>query len=94
MGQKVNPVGFRTGVMVGWKSRWFASKQEFSNLLIEDQKIRKFIKSKYGYAGIPKIEIERTRDAVKVILFTARPGVIIGRTPAGRQARRSSTSRT
>jgi small subunit ribosomal protein S3 len=79
MGQKVNPVGFRTGIMVGWKSRWFASKREFAGLLIEDHKIRKFIKKEYRYAGIPKIEIERTRDEVKVVLFTARPGVIIGR---------------
>ena len=79
MGQKVNPIGFRTGVMIGWKSRWYASKKEFSDLLVEDQKIRKFIKEKYRFAGISKIEIERTRDEVKVILFTARPGIIIGR---------------
>jgi small subunit ribosomal protein S3 len=79
MGQKVNPVGFRTGIMVDWKSRWFASKQEFADLLIEDQKLRKFIKTKYKIASIPKVEIERTRDEVKVILYTARPGVIIGR---------------
>lgn len=79
MGQKVNPVGFRVGIMEGSKSRWYASKKEFSELLIEDFKLRKFIKTKYRFAGIPKIEIERTRDEVKVILFTARPGVIIGR---------------
>ena len=79
MGQKVNPIGFRTGIMLGWKSRWFASKKEFAELLIEDFKIRKFIKEKYRAAGIPKVEIERTRDEVKVILFSARPGVIIGR---------------
>ena len=79
MGQKVNPTGFRTGIMVGWKSRWYASKQEFGNLLIEDHKLRKFIKEKYKFAGIPKIEIERTRDEVKVIMYTARPGIIIGR---------------
>lgn len=79
MGQKVNPTGFRTGIMEGWKSRWYASKKEFSDLLVEDQKLRRFIKTKYRYAGIPKIEIERTRDEVKVVLHTARPGVIIGR---------------
>ena len=79
MGQKVNPTGFRTGIMIGWKSRWYASKQEFSSLLIEDQKLRAFIKGKYRFAGIPKIEIERTRDEVKVIMHTARPGIIIGR---------------
>jgi small subunit ribosomal protein S3 len=79
MGQKVNPIGFRTGIMLGWKSRWFASKKEFADLLVEDHKIRKFVHKKYKFAGIPKVEIERTRDEVKVILFTARPGVIIGR---------------
>ena len=79
MGQKVRPTGFRVGIMEDWRSRWYASKHEFPALLVEDFKIRKFIKGKYSYAGIPKIEIERTRDAVKVILFTARPGIIIGR---------------
>ena len=79
MGQKIHPTGFRIGVYEDWRSRWYANKHEFSELLVEDFKIRKFIKKKYAFAGIPKIEIERTRDAVKVILFTARPGVIIGR---------------
>jgi small subunit ribosomal protein S3 len=79
MGQKVNPIAFRTGVMVGWKSRWYASKKEFGELLQEDFKIRKFVKEKFRSAAIPKVEIERTRDEVKVVLFTARPGVIIGR---------------
>ena len=85
MGQKVNPVGFRTGIMTGWKSRWYASKQEFAELLVEDKKIRDFIKKRKDRAGramypmIAKIEIERTRDEVKVVLFSARPGVLIGR---------------
>ncbi|MFV2065364.1 MAG: 30S ribosomal protein S3 [Pirellulales bacterium] len=79
MGQKVNPIGFRTGIMLGWKSRWYASKKEFAELLIEDQKVRRYVKAKYRFAGIPKVEIERTRDEVKVILFAARPGIIIGR---------------
>ncbi|MGA2032266.1 MAG: 30S ribosomal protein S3 [Thermoguttaceae bacterium] len=85
MGQKVNPVGFRTGIMTGWKSRWYASKQEFADLLVEDYKIRDFVKNrkdKFGkalYPAIAKIEIERTRDEVKVVLFSARPGVLIGR---------------
>ncbi len=79
MGQKVNPIGFRTGIMIGWKSRWYSSKKEFGDLLLEDFKVRKFIKEKFKSAAIPKVEIERTRDEVKVILFTARPGVIIGR---------------
>jgi small subunit ribosomal protein S3 len=84
MGQKVNPIGFRTGIMVGWKSRWYASKQEFASLLLEDKKIREFIKnhpqkSQYRHAGIDRIEIERTRDEVKVVLHVARPGLIIGK---------------
>ena len=79
MGQKVNPIGFRTGIMLGWKSHWYASKKDFADLLIEDKKIRDYVHKKYKFAGIPKVEIERTRDEVKVILFAARPGVIIGR---------------
>jgi small subunit ribosomal protein S3 len=84
MGQKVNPIGFRTGVMTGWKSRWYASKQEYADLLVEDLKVRSFIKNhpkktQYRNAGIDRIEIERTRDEVKVILFVARPGLIIGK---------------
>ncbi len=85
MGQKVNPTGYRTGIMVGWKSRWYASKQEFSDLLVEDQRIRKFIKGRKDrmgkpmYPAVAKIEIERTRDEVKVVLHSARPGVLIGR---------------
>lgn len=79
MGQKVNPVAFRVGIMEGWKSRWYASKQEFRDLLLEDFKVRKFVKEKYQFAAIPKVEIERTRDEVKILLHTARPGVIIGR---------------
>jgi len=83
MGQKVNPIAYRTGIMLGWKSRWYASKQQFAELLLEDQKIRKFIKhnpkNNYKNAGIDRIEIERTRDEVKIILRVARPGVIIGR---------------
>jgi len=85
MGQKVNPTGYRTGIMIGWKSRWYASKQEFADLLVEDQKIRNFVKRRKDRGGKPmypmvaKIEIERTRDEVKVMLYSARPGVLIGR---------------
>ena len=79
MGQKVHPTGFRTGITEPWKSRWYASKKDFRGLLMEDVKVRKFVKAKYRAAAIPKIEIERTRDEVKVILHSARPGVIIGR---------------
>jgi len=79
MGQKVHPIGFRTGIMLDWKSRWYASKQEFADLLLEDKKVRDYVHKKYRFAGIPKIEIERTRDEVKVVLHCARPGIIIGR---------------
>ena len=79
MGQKVHPVGFRTGITEPWKSRWYAAKKDFKYLLLEDVRVRKLPKTKYRAAAIPKVEIERTRDEVKVILHTARPGVIIGR---------------
>lgn len=83
MGQKVNPVAFRTGVMTGWKSRWYAPKAEFSTLLMEDLKLRNFVKKHpkkdYSAAGIDRVEIERTRDEVKVTLHVARPGLIIGK---------------
>lgn len=79
MGQKTRPTGFRIGITEAWRSRWYASKKEFGDLLGEDFKIRAFIKKKYLFAGIPKIEIERTRDQVIVHLHCARPGIIIGR---------------
>lgn len=79
MGQKTRPTGFRIGITEAWRSRWYANKKEFGELLVEDFKIRKFIKGKHKAAGIPKIEIERTRDMVIVHLHTARPGLIIGR---------------
>ena len=79
MGQKVNPTGFRAGIMEGWKSRWYAPKKEFASLLVEDKKIRVFVKKRCRFAGVSKVEIERTRDEVKVILYASRPGIIIGR---------------
>ncbi len=79
MGQKVNPRGFRVGVTQDWQSRWYAEGKEFADNLIEDYKIRDFIKKKLYSAGISKIEIERASDRVKVIIFTAKPGVVIGK---------------
>ena len=79
MGQKTHPTGFRIGITEPWRSRWYAPKRAFGQLLVEDQKIRSFIKTTYGFAAIAKIEIERTREEVKVILNSARPGLIIGR---------------
>ena len=80
MGQKVNPIGFRIGVNHAWGSRWFAPKKNFGAYLIEDQKIRETVKAKLTEAGISKILIERYASRVRVTLFSARPGVIIGRT--------------
>ena len=79
MGQKVRPTGFRVGIVEDWRSRWYATKREFGDLLVEDFKIRSFVKKKYEFAGIARIEVERTRDQVIVHLHTARPGIIIGR---------------
>lgn len=79
MGQKVCPISLRLGITQGWKSLWYADKKSFGALLVEDQKIRKIIKKNYGFAGIPTIEIERTRQDAKITLHTARPGLIIGR---------------
>ncbi len=80
MGQKVCPIGFRLGITQNWRSRWYADKKKFGKLLVEDQKIRKYIKKNYRFTGIPKVEIERTRDeGAKIIIYSARPGLIIGR---------------
>ena len=79
MGQKVRPTGFRTGIMVDWLSRWYASKQDFADLLVEDHKIRKYIKKRYPKSGIARIKIERTREKVTVYIYSARVGMIIGK---------------
>lgn len=79
MGQKTHPIGFRTGVYMDWKSRWYAGKKDFARLLREDREIRTFIKKEFYGAGIPKVEIERKADQLRVIVHTAKPGVLIGR---------------
>jgi small subunit ribosomal protein S3 len=79
MGQKVRPTGFRTGIMVDWLSQWYASKADFADLLVEDQKIRKYVKKKYPRSGISKIKIERTREKVVVHVHSAKVGMIIGK---------------
>ncbi len=79
MGQKVSPIGFRVGIYQPWRSRWYATKQDFGRLLLEDQKIRKYVKREFGFAAIPKIEIERSGESVRVIIHTARPGILIGK---------------
>ena len=78
MGQKVNPHGLRVGVIKDWDSKWYADA-EFSDYLVEDYYIRKFLKKKLYSAGVSKIEIERASDRVKVIIYTAKPGVVIGK---------------
>ena len=78
MGQKVNPHGLRVGVIKDWDSKWYADAQ-FSDYLVEDYNIRKFLKKKLYSAGVSKIEIERASDRVKVIIYTAKPGVVIGK---------------
>src|SRR5438874_8674017 len=79
MGQKVRPTGFRTGIMLDWQSTWYASKHDFSELLVEDFKIRKFVNKKYGGSGISKIKIHRTREKVVIYIYAARVGMIIGK---------------
>jgi len=82
MGQKVSPIGFRTGVTIGWKSRWFAPKSNFGEFLVEDERIRRYIDRRLNrqppYAAISGVDIERTREEVKVFIRTARPGLVIG----------------
>lgn len=79
MGQKVNPHGLRVGVIKDWDSRWFAEGKDFADSLVEDYNIRKFLKNKLAPAGISKIEIERAADRVRLIIYTAKPGVVIGK---------------
>ncbi|MHC5082334.1 MAG: 30S ribosomal protein S3 [Planctomycetota bacterium] len=82
MGQKTSPIGFRTGITLGWQSTWFAPKANYGDFLIEDWKIREFADAKFNrqppYAAVAKVEIARTRNEVKVTLHTARPGMVIG----------------
>ena len=79
MGQKVNPHGLRVGVIKDWDSRWFAEGKDFADNLVEDYNIRKFLKKKLEPAGISKIDVERAADRVRVIIYTAKPGVVIGK---------------
>ena len=79
MGQKVNPHGLRVGVIKDWDSRWYASDEKVGDLIVQDQKIRKYLKKTLYGAGVPKIEIERSADTVTIYLHCARPGVVIGK---------------
>ena len=83
MGQKVNPHGLRIGIIKDWDTKWYAGKKDFGDLLVEDFKIRKYVKEKLYIAGIARIEIERAANKVKLNIHTAKPGIVIGRGGAG-----------
>lgn len=83
MGQKVNPIGFRLGVIRTWDSRWYAKGQSYFENLHEDIRLRKYLKDKLKHAGVAKIEVERAAKKVKIIISTARPGVVIGKKGTG-----------
>ena len=78
MGQKVNPIGLRLGIVKTWESRWYAGKN-YADYILEDYKIRKFVKNKLHHAGISKIEIERSSKHIRLRVFTSRPGIVIGK---------------
>jgi len=78
LGQKVNPIGFRLGIVKTWESRWFAS-DKYADYILEDHKIRKFLKERLYHAGISRIEIERSAKDVRLKIFTSRPGIVIGK---------------
>jgi small subunit ribosomal protein S3 len=83
MGQKINPLGFRIGITKDWRSRWFADKNQYADLALEDEKIRKFLKEKLSLAGLKSIDIERTENEVKIFIKVSRPGLVIGKGGAG-----------
>ena len=83
MGQKVNPHGLRVGIIKDWDSKWYADKKNFNEFLVEDYKIREFIKKKLFIAGISKIEIERAANRIKINVHTAKPGMVIGKGGTG-----------
>ena len=89
MGQKVHPTGARLGIIKDWSSKWYANDNNFADYLVEDQKIRKFLKKKEYEAGIANIEIERTAKSVKVNVYTAKPGILIGKGGVGAEALRA-----
>lgn len=83
MGQKINPHGARVGVILDWNTKWYAEKKDFSNNLVEDHKLRVMLKEKLNESGVSHIDIERSANKVSVSIFTAKPGIIIGRGGAG-----------
>lgn len=93
MGQKVNPHGLRVGVIQGWDSQWYASKKDFSKFLLEDKKIREFLKTNYNNFGISKVVIDRAENKVMVSIYTSRPGLVIGQKGAGVEAIKAELSK-
>ena len=93
MGQKVHPHGLRVGVIKGWDAKWYADKRTFADNLIEDNKIREFVKKELFSAGISKIEIERSAKRVKLNIYTAKPGVVIGKGGAGIEALKAKVTK-
>jgi len=89
MGQKVNPHGLRIGIIKDWDTKWYASSKDFSSFLVEDVKLRKFIKNKLYIAGIARIEIERAANKIKINIHTGKPGIVIGKQGAGIEALRA-----
>ncbi|MDZ4694451.1 MAG: 30S ribosomal protein S3 [Deltaproteobacteria bacterium] len=82
MGQKTHPIGLRLGIVRGWNSKWFADK-EFANWLHEDVRLKRYVKEKLGHAGVAAVEVERAASKIKINIFTARPGIVIGKRGAG-----------
>lgn len=93
MGQKVNPHGLRVGVIKEWSSNWYADKKSFSDNLVEDYKIREYLKKELYQAGVSKLKIERTRKKIKVTIYTAKPGIVIGRGGEGIEALKKKIER-
>jgi small subunit ribosomal protein S3 len=94
MGQKVNPHGLRVGIIKDWDSKWYADKKTFNEYLVEDFKIREYLKEKLYISGVSKIEIERAASKIKVSIFTAKPGMVIGRGGSGVEELRLAIEKT
>ena len=86
MGQKVNPNGFRLGIHRGWRSNWFVQKRDIAALVEEDHRIRSYLKKELANAGVAKVEISRKADQIQIEIFTARPGVVVGKGGQGIEA--------
>lgn len=85
MGQKVNPHGLRVGIIKDWESTWYADKKDYANFLVEDNKLRNYIRTRLANSGVSKIAIERTNERVKITIHTSKPGIIIGKSGASIQ---------